>query len=128
MPVGVIARDEQSTAFFVGTGRGELRVRSCARCGNLSAPQVEACSRCNAGTLSWVAASGHAQVVSFAVIHGRGTPPPRTVVAIVELDEGPWLHSQLVDVDPDAVAIGDRLVVGFEHPDGGEAIPVFRPA
>jgi uncharacterized OB-fold protein len=128
MPVGVIARDEQSATFFDGTQRGELLIRSCAACGHLNAPPAEACAKCNDVELSWVAASGRAQVVTFVVIHGRGAPPPRTVVAIVELAEGPWLHSQLVDVDPDAVSVGDPLVVRFEQPDGGEAIPVFRPA
>ena len=48
-------------------------------------------------------------------------------VGLVELEEGPWLHAQL-DVDPDAVAVGQALSVRFEQPEGGEAIPVFEPA
>jgi uncharacterized OB-fold protein len=55
-------------------------------------------------------------------------PPPPVVVAIVELAEGPWLHAQLTGVDPAAVRGGQPVTVAFERPEGGEAIPVFRPA
>jgi hypothetical protein len=57
------------------------------------------------------------------VVHGRdGT----TVAGVVELDEGPWLHARLVDVDAGALAVGAPLVVGFADA-GDERVPVFRP-
>jgi hypothetical protein len=47
------------------------------------------------------------------------------VLAIAQLDEGPWWWSQIVDADPAAITVG-RLTIGFERagPDL-EAVPVF---
>ena len=129
MTVGVIRRDAASEPFFEGTAQGELRVRGCRRCGHRSMPQSRQCPACRSTELDWVAASGRATVVSWAVVHGRPGPyggPDRTVVALVELEEGPWLHTQL-DVDPDAVTVGQALRVRFDTPEGGEAVPVFVP-
>jgi uncharacterized protein len=129
MAVGTIRRDRQSAPFFDGTAAGELRVRLCQRCGHRSIPQSQQCPACRSTELGWEAASGRASVVSWAVVHGKPGAdgvPSRTVVGLVELAEGPWLHAQL-DVDPDAVSAGQQLQVHFETPEGGEAIPVFRP-
>jgi hypothetical protein len=137
MPVGVVRRDAATAEFFAGTEHGELLLRRCADCGQLSRPQARSCGWCQSADLSWAAATGTGTVVSWSVVHGRpadgdhpadGDPPPRVVVAIVELTEGPWLHAQLVGVDPGAVTGGQRVIVAFEQPGGGEAIPVFRPA
>ena len=129
MAVGVIRRDDLSAPFFEGTAAGELRVRLCTRCGHRSIPQSRQCPACRATALSWTASSGRATVVSWTVVHGKPSPdgtPSRTVVGLVELEEGPWLHAQLA-VDPDAVSAGQVLRVRFETPEGGEAIPVFEP-
>jgi uncharacterized OB-fold protein len=60
-----------------------------------------------------------------------GHEPVRTVVGIVELDEGPWWWCRLVGVDPDANLAGLRVEVEFV-PSGPESehetVPVFRPA
>jgi uncharacterized OB-fold protein len=65
-------------------------------------------------------------VVSWSVVHTRGAPP--IVVGIVELDEEPWIQAQITETAPEDVHGGMRVRVAFEHPEGGEAIPVFRPA
>lgn len=124
MPVGAIARDDASAEFFDATARGELLVRRCDGCGQFLPPPSEQCSGCHGTALSWSPVAGGAQVVSWSVVRGRDVDP--VVVGLVELDEGPWLHGQLVDADPAAVAVGVRLAVGFERPEGGEAVPVFR--
>ena len=49
------------------------------------------------------------------------------MVGLVELDEGPWLHARLVDVDTTSLSVGDAFAVDFE-PAGEEQIPIFRPA
>ena len=49
------------------------------------------------------------------------------MVGLVELDEGPWLHARLVDVDTASLSVGDAFAVDFE-PAGEEKIPIFRPA
>jgi uncharacterized OB-fold protein len=127
MAVGSVHRDAATTEFFDGTAAGQLLIRRCEDSGHLLAPQSRTCEGCRSDRLAWVPANGTGTVVSWSIVHGRDGS--RTVVAIVELDEGPWLHTQLVDVDPDAVEGGQRVTVAFQRPDGdgGEAVPVFRP-
>jgi uncharacterized OB-fold protein len=130
MPVGAVQRDAATAEFFAGTERGELLLRHCAACGQFSRPQARSCGQCRSADLSWAPAAGLGTVVSWSVVHGRavdGEAPPPTMVAIVELDEGPWLHAQLVDVGPGPVSGGQRVTARFERAEGGEAVPVFGP-
>jgi uncharacterized OB-fold protein len=128
MPVSAIVRDDVSAEFFDGTARGELLLRKCPKCGHINAPHIEACIRCGSPELGWQAAGGTGRVETFAVVHLRGDPPSRLVVAKIGLAEGPWIDAQIVDVDPDRVQIGDEVTLDFERPEGGEAVPVFRMA
>jgi uncharacterized OB-fold protein len=137
MTVRRIGRDANTAPFLDGTARGEFLLRRC-HTGHWSEPAAQVCTTCGRRDLEWVASSGAARLVSWAVSYGRPKddgPASRTVLAIVELDEGPWWWTRLVDVDPDAVAAGMTLRVGFERPGGegdgedeDEYLPVFRPA
>ncbi|WP_322762172.1 Zn-ribbon domain-containing OB-fold protein [Frankia sp. Cr2] len=129
-PVPAVRRDAETEEFFAGTERGELLIRRCDDCGHDNPPPASACARCHSAALTWTPARGTGSVVSWSVVHGPardGGPPARTTVAIVELDEGPWLHSRLAEVDPADVHAGLRVAVTFDRPTDGEAVPVFRP-
>src|SRR5207249_3743079 len=65
-------------------------------------------------------------VVSDLPAPGR---EPRFVLAVVELDEGPRLLTNLVDVVPELAAVPPDLPVVLAFEDlGAVALPVFRPA
>ena len=87
--------------------------------------------------MAWADASGRGSVYSFTVVHRNGLPPFRDrlpyVVAVVELEEGPRLTTNVVGLtDADEVRCGMAVRVAFreESHDGGAPvfIPVFRPA
>jgi uncharacterized protein len=133
--VGPVVRDEATAAFFDGTAAGEFRLRHCPA-GHFSEPAATQCTTCGSTSLSWRAAAGLARLVSWTVSYGRaeeGEPPPRTMLAIGELDEGPWWWSQLVGFEPAAagqpgaeLAAGARLRIEFRRADDEhEAVPVF---
>jgi uncharacterized OB-fold protein len=50
------------------------------------------------------------------------------VVALVDLDEGPRLMTNLVNCDPDGVRIGMPVRVTFEKVSDDASIPLFEPA
>ena len=132
VPVGPVVRDQATAAFFDGTAAGEFRLRHCADCGRLSAPQVQQCEHCGSTTLDWQPAAGGASIISWTVTHSKPADDGSTrtaVLAIAQLDEGPWWWSQIVGVDPAALTVGARLTIEFERagPDF-EAVPVFRLA
>jgi hypothetical protein len=49
------------------------------------------------------------------------------VVALVDLDEGPRMMTNIVDCDADSVAIGQRVAVDFAEEVEGVALPFFHP-
>lgn len=130
MSVYPLRRDAESAPFFDATAQGTLLIRRSLSTGEYLPPAAQAGSD-GAADVEWVEAKGHGRIVSLAVTHRKPDAEGDThpvVVAIVELDEGPWLHAQIVRTTAGEVSSGDQVVVEFEQPDGGEAIPVFAPA
>lgn len=116
--------------FFWTSGSDDvLRMQRCDDCAQLIHPPQPVCRRCG-GRLSIDDLSGRGTVVGFSVNHQQWLPdlPPPYVIALVALDEDPLvrLTSQIVDCDPDAVRIGQRVVVRFEQHDD-VWLPVFAP-
>ena len=143
MRIGILRRDDRSAAFFDAAARGQLLIRRCGRCGRWLAPEAGTCYQCGAENPGWALASGHGTLVSWAVLHPRPSPsaqPARpvtgdddavTVLALVELDEGPWLHTVLAVTGRAAIGAlhaGQRVAASFTHPAEGESYPPFRPA
>lgn len=130
MTVGPLERDADTAPFLDGTSRGEFLLRRCPQ-GHWSEPSASTCTTCGWSGLAWAASSGDARLVSWAVTHGRpegDVPPPRRVLAVVELEEGPWWWTSLVDADPDVLTPGAPLRVDFVRAaEQYEAVPVFRP-
>jgi uncharacterized OB-fold protein len=88
------------------------------------------CPRCN--SLEWdaIEASGRGTVYSFVM--PRHPPWPwfegqTYIVALIELEEGTRIVSNLRDVDPEAVTIGMPVQAYIEHFDNGVSLPLFRP-
>ncbi len=135
MSVGPVQRDEATAEFFDGAAAGQFLLRQCAE-GHFSEPAAAACTTCGRAELAFVPAAGTATLVSWAVSHGRPAGdelPPRTVLIIGELDEGPWWWAQLDGLEPAAdgaadvgLAVGQRLRVEFRRAGSEyEAVPVF---
>ncbi len=127
MQLGTVERDERSGPFFDAAASGQLLVRRCSACGHLFAPELVGCTACRHLDSDWAAVEGSATVVSWVVTHRRGDDGPiRTVVAVAELTEGPWLTLP-ADVDPDrGLGAGEAVRVAFIASEAGETVPVWR--
>jgi uncharacterized protein len=129
MEIGVVRRDGRGDAFFDGAAAGRLVIRRCGGCASWYAPDASECPDCG-GELGWATASGRATLISWAIVPGRprqDAPVEPAALALVELDEGPWLHSRLTEVTRADLREGLPLRAHFEHPDEGESYLVFRP-
>ncbi len=130
-PLGALRRDPDTEGFLEATSRGEFLLYRCRNCGLVGGPQERQCPGCSSPGGEPFPASGGAQVVSWSVVHARGsdgTYAPQAVVAIGELDEGPWWWTQVLGAGPSDMATGRRMRICFEPADGGETLPVFRLA
>ncbi len=123
---GPIRRDERSAPFFDAAREGELLVRRCGACERFWSPHLVQCAGCGHAPLDWAPASGTATLVTWTVLHGRDDGAGRRIVALAELDEGPWISAELLDIADDALAVGLSVVVDFWPVEGSEVVPVLR--
>jgi uncharacterized OB-fold protein len=95
-------RTELTRPHWEALDRGELVFQRCSECGNRWLPIRTECPRCLAPEWSWEKASGRGRLVSWVVYHRSYHPAfaerlPYNV-AIVELDEGPRLISNVAGI------------------------------
>jgi uncharacterized OB-fold protein len=98
-------------------------------CGDLQHPPRPMCPRCFSTRRREVKLSGRGRVLTWIFPRhpaalGFAEAP---VVALVDLEEGIRLVSNLVEVAADAIAAGMAVEVTFAPTAGGKAVPVFRP-
>lgn len=111
---------------------GKFVHERCDDCGHRPFPPRAHCSKCGSRALAWEAVSGRGRVHTFTVAHRA--PHPKLagqlplVVAVVELEEGPRLVTNLVDCDPEKIEVGAAVEVRFEANDDSDvSLPVFTP-
>ena len=123
---------EDSAPYWEAAQRGELRMQRCGSCGHLRFPPAVLCPRCLSEQAEWVRLSGHGTVFSWIIVHQSQYPAFNTDtpynVAIIELEEGPRLHTNLVQCRNDEIAIGMPVEVVFERVNDQVTLPKFRPA
>ena len=119
-----------SAPHWEGCREGELRVQRCGCCDEWVFIPQPVCTRCFSEALAWTPTSGRGKIYSYTVVHRPQRPSFRVpyVVAIVELEEGFHMLTNLIDVDPDAVAIGQRVEVAFVERSETITLPYFRLA
>lgn len=125
------AADLEIAPFWDATGEGRLLVQRCVPHGHTQLYGRAHCVTCR-GEVRWEAASGFGSVYSFTVLRQHHSRSLRhllpLVVALVDLDEGPRLMTNLVNVDPETVTVGMRVEVWFERVGEAAALPMFTPA
>lgn len=122
---------EDSLAYWEGTRNGELRAQRCDDCQSLRWPPATHCPRCLSPRHTWAKLSGRGKVYSWIVVHKSQHPAfwgDPFNVAIVELEEGPRLHTNLIDIDPAEIRIGLPVEVAFEKQNDEITLPKFRAA
>lgn len=117
--------------FWDGCARGELLLQRCAACGAYRHPPSPICPECLSDRQEWVRASGRGTVYTFVVVRearARGWDKMVPyVIAVIALEEGPRLLTDLVDIAPEAVTIGMPVSVTFAELDGTTQLPLFAP-
>lgn len=87
------------------------------------------CPHCR--SLEWTAQplAGTGSLYSYAVLHHPRSPvfDYPVLAALVDLDEGVRIVSNLVEIESSEIRIGMRLTVNFEPTSDGGTVPVFRP-
>jgi uncharacterized protein len=121
---------DDSAVFWDAAAEHRLVAQRCAGCGVLRHPPRPMCPHCQSLDFGVVELSGRGTLYSYAVLHHPQHPAfdYPVLAALVDLDEGIRLVSNLADIDAADIEIGMRLEVAFVPTAEDRAVPVFRPA
>ena len=107
-------------------------IQKCTDCGShIFYPRI-ACPDCFSDNVDWVEASGKGTVYAYTVVENNCpsafVQKVPYVVAVVKLEEGVQLLTNIVDCDPYQVRCDMPVRVTFEKLDDEFTLPQFKPA
>lgn len=116
--------------WFEAAKEHRLVVQRCSSCGVLRHPPGPECPECQSFEWDVVEASGRGTLYSWVVAHHPRHPAfdYPLLVAVVELEEGTRLITNLTGVTADDLEIGMPLVVDWLDADAELSLPLFTPA
>ena len=121
---------DDSAVFWDAAAEHRLVAQRCAGCGVLRHPPRPMCPHCRSLEFEVAELSGRGTLYSYALLHHPQHPAfdYPVLAALVDLDEGIRLVSNLVEIDTADIEIGMRLEVTFVATAEDRAVPVLRPA
>lgn len=124
--------EDESRPFWDAARAGKLMLMACNSCAKVYHYPRPVCPHCWSDDVVWREASGRATLYTYSTVHVNDLPPFKEqlpyVVAMVDLEEGVRLTTQLVDCDASDARIGMALQVAFKPLTDDITLPVFRPA
>ncbi|MCK6554912.1 OB-fold domain-containing protein [Candidatus Binatia bacterium] len=121
----------ETAPFWEGVRNRVLRLPRCRTCNAYHFYPRPLCPYCWSRDLEWVTVGGRGRLHSFVINQRppKHVGPGPIVLAMVELDEGPRLMTELVGIDPDPARLRCDMPVEvvFEAAGEGVVLPKFRP-
>jgi hypothetical protein len=129
LPAPIVNAD--SAPYWEGASSDKLLLQRCGDCRTLRFFPRYLCTACGSDRTEWAEASGRGTVHSFTIVHRAAFPEFQAitpyVVALIDLEEGPRMMTNIVGDDALSVAIGDAVTVVFEERGtDGAKVPQFR--
>jgi len=125
-----VAPDDLDAPFWDACRDHRFLLHRCESCGRDYWP-ASCCIDHGSAAMQWHEGSGRGEVHTFTVVHHAYD---RSLVdrvpyalAVVQLDEGPFFHSDIVGCDPADVHIGMRVHAIYDAIDDETVIPHFTP-
>jgi uncharacterized OB-fold protein len=125
--------DPVTRPFWESVKAHAMRIQRCEACGRYVFYPRPLCPHCFSVALTWTPVSGQGTVYSFTIVYRHPVVAFQAetpyIVALVELDEGVRLLTNLVEVPPDPgrVYIGMPVELVYEDVTPEITLPKFRP-
>lgn len=123
--------DHDSEQYWAAARRHELVLQQCEACAKFRFYPRSVCPNCLSDRFQWKHASGRGSVYSFTIIHRPPLPAFRNrvpyVLALIELEEGVRMMTNIVECHPADVYIGMPVKVTFEDVTEEITLPQFKP-
>ncbi|MHB8341916.1 MAG: Zn-ribbon domain-containing OB-fold protein [Mycobacteriales bacterium] len=124
--------DDATAPWWAAAREHQLLIKRCADCGRPHFYPRSFCPYCWSERVDWEPASGRATLYTWSTVYSNDLPPFQArvpyVAAIVDLEEGPRMMTNVVEAAPDALRVGMALQVTFRKETEEVTLPVFRPA
>ena len=121
----------ESKPFWDGCQRHELLLQQCDRCHSFWFPPSSMCPDCLSVEWKWTRSCGRGRIHSFVIFqrvyHPGFADDVPYVVAVVELEEGPRLISNIVGCNPQSVQCEMPVELVFENVSREVTLPKFGP-
>lgn len=119
-----------SKVFYDACKTGRLLYQQCQVCNELVFFPKTLCPGCLGSDLTWKESAGTGSIFSFTITQAHAPSEFASatpyVLAIIKMDEGFKLMSNIVDCDPDDLRCDMRVRVTFEAVTPEITLPKFR--
>ncbi len=130
-PLPKPANEELSRPFWEAAKRHELIMPRCNTCSNVFFYPREACPVCLGADLGWTPVSGRGRVYSYTIVHqavnAAFQPDAPYAYAVIQLDEGPRLVSNIVDCPVEDVTVDMPVTATFDDVTPEVTLVKFKP-
>ena len=113
--------------WWEAVDEGRLPIQRCVDCSSLRHPPRPMCGNCQ--SLNWdsIDSSMDGEIISYTALHYPQFPgyPSPVICAVIRLDEGVNFVANLVDCEPEDVAIGQRVKGRIDVIDEKNTLPQF---
>ena len=120
----------ESLPYWQAAREHRLALPKCEDCQKFWFPPSRTCPHCLSANFSFQNVSGKGKIFSFVTFHRVYRPAFANdvpyVIALIELDEGPRLLSNIMGVTHDQVKCEMRVEVVFDDYDEDISIPKFK--
>lgn len=123
---------ELTRPFWEGLKAREVRLQRCQDCSQFVFYPRVACPECMSERLKWEAVSGRGKVYTFTIVRRAMIPAFQAevpyVFAIVELEEGPRLATNVIGCDPERVRVDMPVKAAYDEITEEISLLKFEPA
>lgn len=123
---------QEARPYWEGCRRNKLLIQRCLDCGQHQFYPRIYCTRCMGDRIEWIETQGKGHVISYTVVRRAISPAYAGdvpyIVALIQLEEGPTMMSNIIDCEPEGAAVGMQVEVVFEKWSDEISVPKFRPA
>ena len=126
--------DPVTAPFWDSVTRGAMEIQRCDGCATFVFYPRALCPHCGSRALRWTPVSGRGRIYALTIVH-RPTnaafkPDGPYVVALIELEEGCRMMSNIVEAapDPKTVQIGIPVDIVYDRVTDQVTLPKFRLA
>ena len=120
----------ETKTFWDMCRREVLLIQKCDTCHEYQWYPRGICSNCWSSEIKWIPSSGCGTIWTYTVTNQNRTQGFDTgpyVLALVELDEGVRMFTNIIDCDPKDVSIGMAVEVTFQRATDQITVPLFKP-